>query len=197
MERRRVLHVLGTGPLAGASLAGATPARLLALASRARGRPPIVLSPAQAALVAELGEIIIPETDTPGARAAEVERFVDLMLAEQVEEPARADFLVLLERLEAECSRRFGRPFLEAAPGERFTLAAERDAAAYAAPAPTEAEAAADPGAAERRGWRRLKSWVLAGYYTSEVGAIRELEHRIIPGSFDGCAPLRVREETR
>jgi len=197
MERRRVLHVLGTGTLAGASLAGATPAQLVALASRARGRTPSVLSPAQAALVAELGEIIIPETDTPGARAAEVERFTDLMLAEQVDEPARAEFLAFLERLEAECARRFGRPFLGAAPGERFALAAERDAAAFAAPAPTEAEAAADPGAADRRGWRRLKSWVLAGYYTSEVGAIRELERRIIPGSFDGCAPLRVREEAR
>ena len=197
MERRRVLHVLGAGTLAGASLAGATPAHLLALASRARGRPPSVLSPAQAALVAELGEIIIPETDTPGARAAEVERFTDLMLEEQVEEPARAEFLAFLDGVEAECARRFGRPFLEAAPGERFALAAERDAAAFAAPAPTEAEAAVDPGAADRRGWRRLKSWVLAGYYTSEVGAIRELERRIIPGSFDGCAPLRVREEAR
>jgi hypothetical protein len=182
MERRRVLHVLGAGTLAGASLAGATPAHLLALASRARGRPPSVLSPAQAALVAELGEIIIPETDTPGARAAEVERFTDLMLEEQVEEPARAEFLAFLDGVEAECARRFGRPFLEAAPGERFALAAE---------------AAVDPGAADRRGWRRLKSWVLAGYYTSEVGAIRELERRIIPGSFDGCAPLRVREEAR
>ena len=197
MERRRALHVIGTGTLAGTSLAGAAPASLLALAPRARGRLPTVLSPAQAALVAELGELILPETDTPGARAAEVERFVDLMLAEQVEEPARAEFLAFLGGVEAECARRFGRPFLEAAPGERFALAAERDATAFAAPAPTEAEAAADPGAADRRGWRRLKSWVLAGYYTSEVGSVRELERRIIPGSFDGCAPLRIREEGR
>lgn len=197
MERRRALHVIGTGTLAGASLPGATPAKLLALASRARGRPLTVLSPAQAALVAELGELILPETDTPGARAAEVERFVDLMLAEQVEEPARAAFLAFLERLEAESARRFGRPFLGAAPAQRFTLAAERDTTAFAAPAPTEAEAAADPAAADRHGWRRLKSWVLAGYYTSEIGSVRELERRIIPGSFEGCAPLRIRGEGR
>ncbi len=197
MERRRALHVIGTGTLAGTGLAGASPARLLALTARARERPPTVLSPAHAALVAELGELILPETDTPGARAAEVERFVDLMLAEQVEEPARAAFLAFLERVEAESVRRFGRPFLGTTPAERFALAAERDAAAFAAPAPTEAEAAADPGAADRHGWRRLKAWVLAGYYTSRVGAVRELERRIIPGSFEGCAPLRVRGEGR
>lgn len=197
MERRRALQVIGTGTLAGTTLAGAAPARLLALTARARERPPTVLSPAQAALVAELGELILPETDTPGARAAEVERFVDLMLAEQVEEPARAAFLAFLGRVEAESARRFGRPFLGATPAERFALAAERDAAAFAAPAPAEAEAAADPGAADRHGWRRLKAWVLAGYYTSEVGAVRELERRIIPGSFEGCAPLRIRGEGR
>ncbi len=189
MDRRRALHVLGTGTLAGSSLAGATPARVLALASRVEGRPPTVLSPAQVELVAELGELIIPETDTPGARAAEVGRFVDLMLAEQVDEPARAEFLAFLDGIEAESARRLGRPFLGATPAQRFALAGERDAAAFAS-APDDA----DP---DRRGWRRLKAWVLAGYYTSKVGALRELELRIIPGSFDGCAPLRQREEPR
>ncbi|HSE28438.1 MAG TPA: gluconate 2-dehydrogenase subunit 3 family protein [Gemmatimonadales bacterium] len=189
MDRRRALHVLGTGAMAGTALAGATPTRLAALAARAAGRPPSVLSPAQAALVAELGELILPETDTPGARAAEVERFVDLMLAEQVEEPARAEFLAFLDGIEAESARRFGRPLLGATPAERFALALERDASAFAAPPGDE-----DP---DRRGWRRLKGWVLAGYYTSKVGALQELELRIIPGTFEGCAPLRPREGAR
>lgn len=197
MDRRGALHVLGSGTLAGTALAGAAPARLLALRARADSRAPTVLSATRAALVAELGELIIPATDTPGARAAEVERFVDLMLAEQVDEPARAEFLAFLDGVEAESGRRFGRGFLAATPAERFTLAAARDAAAFAAPAPDDAEAAADPGAADRRGWRRLKAWVLAGYYTSRVGSERELQHRIIPGSFDGCAPLRPREDAR
>jgi hypothetical protein len=196
MDRRRALRVLGSGTLAGTAL-GAAPARLLALQRRAIARAPTVLSPAQAALVAELGELILPTTDTPGARAAGVERFVDLMLAEQVEEPARARFLAFLDGVEAESRRRFGPGFLEATPAERFTLAGERDAAAFAAPAPSEEEVAADAGAAERGGWRRLKSWVLSGYYTSKVGSERELQQKVIPGSFEGCAPLRPREDAR
>ncbi len=188
MDRRRALHVLGTGTLAGAVSAAAAPAPLLALAERARTRAFSVLSPARAALVAELGELILPASDTPGARAAEVERFVDLMLAEQVEEPARAEFLAFLDGVDAESGRRFGGPFLGATPAERFTLSGERDAAAFAVA--TDAEAGPDA-----RGWRRLKSWVLAGYYTSKVGSEQELRRRIIPGSFDGCAPLRPRGE--
>ena len=193
MDRRIALHILGSGTLAGSAVLGAAPKQLLALRARADGRTPTVLSLAQAALVAELGELILPETDTPGARASEVERFVDLMLAEQVEEPARAAFLAFLDRVEAESRRRFGHDFLAASPAERFVLASERDAAAFVAPEPTEDEAATDPAAADRRGWRRLKLWVVSGFYTSKVGSERELQHRIIPGSFEGCAPLRPR----
>ena len=115
-------------------------------------------------------------------------RFVDLMLAGQVDEPDRAGFLAFLDRIEAEGGRRFGRPFLSATPAERHVLAAERDAAAFT---PLPEGSPEPPDAADRRGWKRLKSWVLAGYYTSKVGAERELKLRIIPGSFDGCAPLR------
>ena len=193
MDRRRVLRVLGSGTLAVPALGPGAP-RLSALATRAAGRAPTVLSPPQAALVAELGEIILPETDTPGARAAEVDRFVDLMLAEQVEEPARTAFLAFLEGIEAESARRFGAPFLGATPAERFTLASERDAAAFAPPAEGDPSPADE---ADRGGWKRLKSWVLAGYYTSKVGSERELRYRIIPGSFDGCAPLRTTGDVR
>lgn len=186
MDRRRALQVLGSGTLAGSSLAGVTPRRLAALAARARDRDPTLLTPAQAALVAEVGEVILPESDTPGARAAGVERFVDLMLAEQVDADARAAFLVGLDGFDAECVRRFGKPYVGATPGERHLLAAERDAAAFA---PAEGDRPPD-----QQFWRRLKGWVLAGYYTSEIGALQELEFRIIPGRFEGCAPLRPRQ---
>lgn len=189
MDRRRALHVLGSGTLAGTALPGAVPRGLAALTARARDRDPTVLSPAQAALVAEVGELILPATDTPGARDAGVERFVDLMLAEQVRALERSAFLAGLDGLETECLRRFGNAFLGATPAERYLLAAERDAAAFA---PAEGERPPD-----QRFWRQLKAWVLSGYYTSEVGALQELEHRIIPGTFEGCAPLRPRQEGR
>ena len=52
-----------------------------------------VFSPAQRAIVDAAAERIIPETDTPGARAAGVPAFIELMVGEWYSEEERASFL--------------------------------------------------------------------------------------------------------
>ncbi|MGZ3374051.1 MAG: gluconate 2-dehydrogenase subunit 3 family protein, partial [Gemmatimonadaceae bacterium] len=47
----------------------------------------------QLALVTELAELIIPETDTPGATRVRVPEFIDLMLTEWATDDERAKFL--------------------------------------------------------------------------------------------------------
>lgn len=59
----------------------------------------------EAALVAEIAEHIIPETETPGARAAKVHQYIDLVLSEEA--PARqAAFRRGLERFAGADERR-------------------------------------------------------------------------------------------
>src|SRR5205823_4919594 len=77
--RRAALVVGGvlSAPFAAGVLAGC----------EARGAPegswrPRALTPDQAELVAAIAEQILPETDTPGARAVGVHRFIDALLAE-------------------------------------------------------------------------------------------------------------------
>ncbi|HEX6926734.1 MAG TPA: gluconate 2-dehydrogenase subunit 3 family protein [Longimicrobiaceae bacterium] len=38
--------------------------------------------------------------------------------------------------------------------------------------------------------WRTLKRLVLVGYYTSELGATRELRYLALPGRYDGCTAI-------
>jgi hypothetical protein len=38
--------------------------------------------------------------------------------------------------------------------------------------------------------FRTFKELTLVGYYTSEIGATRELHHAPVPGRYDGCVPL-------
>lgn len=52
------------------------------LSSAAQAGTAKVLEAHQLSTVATLSELIIPETDTPGARAAMVDRFIDAVLAE-------------------------------------------------------------------------------------------------------------------
>jgi gluconate 2-dehydrogenase gamma chain len=72
-----------------------------------------LLTPWQHAMVATIAEHIIPETDTPGARAAEVDRFIDEMLAVHYSAAERERFLAGLAGVDTRALGAGGRGFLE------------------------------------------------------------------------------------
>src|SRR5438309_3999856 len=96
MNRRELLRVLGASALLpalpdrSAERLGAAGRRVHA---RARSRGLQVLDPHPGGTVATIAGLIIPTTDTPGARAAQVPRFVDLLPAEWVTAEERGSFL--------------------------------------------------------------------------------------------------------
>jgi gluconate 2-dehydrogenase gamma chain len=85
-------------------------------------------------LVAALGERIIPETDTPGAMAAEVHEFIDVMLAEFYPREERERFLAGLSRVDATARRAYGQRFLDCTEEEQAQVVAALDRAAYRRP---------------------------------------------------------------
>jgi glucoside 3-dehydrogenase (cytochrome c) hitch-hiker subunit len=132
---------------------------------------PRALSTDQAEIVATVAEHILPETDTPGARAVGVHRFIDALVAESYSAEERQRFLAGLEGLDDRARRAHGCAFLACAAGDQLALLGELDRAA-------------EPF------FRTLKDLTLVGYYTSEVGATRELRHVPVPGRYAGCVPL-------
>lgn len=137
------------------------------------------LTASQLALVAAIAERILPETDTPGARAAEVPAFIDRMLAEYYDARDRSRFVSGLADVEARARRAHARAFLEISAADQHALLAVMDREAFATtdiqPPPF---------------LRTIKELTVLGYYTSQVGASRELRHEPVPGRFDGCVPL-------
>src|SRR5437764_2358776 len=93
---------------------------------------PRTLSTGQLELVAVIAEHIIPETDTPGARAAGVHRFVDTLLTDHYPAAERDRFLAGLGGVDARSRSRHGKPFVECASGQRVALLAPMDEEAYA-----------------------------------------------------------------
>ncbi|PYO99228.1 MAG: hypothetical protein DMD60_02230 [Gemmatimonadetes bacterium] len=182
MDRREALRRAAL--LLGGALAAPTVAGVLA-GCRASRAPegawaPQALTRDQAELVAALAEHILPETDTPGARAAGVHRFIDALLAESYSPLERTRFLAGLAAVDARAVSASGRPFLQCAAGDQRALleALDREALAGSVDPP-------DPPF-----FRTLKELTLVGYYTSEIGATRELHHAPVPGRYDGCVPL-------
>jgi len=131
----------------------------------------------QSELVATIAEHIIPATDTPGARAAGVHRFVDVILSDYYRDDERKRFLDGLAALETRAEKDLGAPFLKATPKQQLDLLTTIDAESYPQ---------------SERGWffRRMKELTLLGYYTSEQGAMAELKVNPM-GIYRGDIPYR------
>lgn len=182
LSRREALHRL-TLLVGGAISAPA----LGALLSGCRAEPPTpdwtpqALGREQLSLLEVLVDRIIPPTDTPGARDVGVPAFIDMLLAEWADADERERFLAGLAAIDAESRQGHGVSFREATTEQQDELLTRLDAEAVRA-----REEEVDP----LPFFATLKEWTLVGYYTSEVGATRELQWLAAPGRYDGDVPL-------
>ena len=67
-----------------------------------------VLTSKQLEIIKLVGEIIIPQTDTPGAIAADVHGYIDYMLAEFMTKKERTTFLTGLNSFDAQANKKAG-----------------------------------------------------------------------------------------
>ena len=189
LTRRRALSQL----VAGAVGVAATPVWVQSLCAQARAEAdtqavraaagastwaPSVLTPRQDEAVIALTELIIPATETPGAKAALVNRFVDHVLS-VADAKERSEFIRGLTWLDDRCRARVGKD-IAAATAAELTSVLTPLAAEGAAPADDA------PGVAF---FHAIKSMTITGYYTSEIGLRQELgdDGRMMLGAFEGC----------
>jgi Gluconate 2-dehydrogenase subunit 3 len=189
MHRREALRILGRMAVV-PSLSHLPLDRLYHLGRETHqrlGEPPLlrILDPHQHQTVTAVAELIIPETDTPGARAARVPEFIDLIVAEWYTVEERARFLDGLADLDRRSQMMSGRIFLDARPAEQEKTLSELEAEWLAfrvqAPKPDD------------HFFRQIKYLTLYGYYTSKVGVERELHWTAIPGRYDPCLATGIR----
>lgn len=187
MHRRELLSLLA-GLSAGSALAALSPDELLARGARAHARPRRATGPVgpftahQAATLDRATDLILPATDTPGALAAGVTAFLAVIVGEWDTPGDRDRFMKGLDSLDTMSRQRFGKDFVDGAETDQVGLLTALDSEAQAMRGRHEDM--------DNSFYHRLKGLTLYGYYTSEVGATRELHNQIIPGRYDGCAPF-------
>ena len=193
MHRREVLKLLALN-----SAYSAMPAELLATFREAHaslGATPQLklLNLHQNATVTALAELIIPQTETPGAKAARVNEFIDLILAEWSTEEERKVFLSGLAEMDARARSLFGKEFVDTAPSQQSEIAralGEEMAQAAAALAASPVGNRGSVPKPEGNFYYLFRQLTLTGYFTSEIGATQQLHFEMFPGRFDGCTPL-------
>jgi len=142
------------------------------------------------ALVSEVAEIIIPKTDTPGAKDAKVGEFIEKMLKECYAEKDQSSFNKGMDELEK-------KDFMKASPAEQTKILKEMETAARSESAKAGeekkkyTEAGKEYTDAGVPFFQLVKELTLLGYFTSEVGATQALEYVAVPGRYDGCIDLK------
>lgn len=196
MHRREALRIFA----AGAVLPALSP-ELFAFFRQAQPPPGYslrTLTPPLNETVVAMMDLIIPETDTPGAKGARVNEFIDVILTEWATPEEREHFLAGLADVDKQSNELFGKNFVNASPAQQTALLRALDEAAT----PEREKRRHGSSAPEERDtqlkgnfWITFKSITLHGYYTSEIGFTQELKLEIIPGAHHGC--MTVPEEKK
>lgn len=150
-----------------------------ATAKTAAAWKPKVLTAQQNSTVITLSELIIPQTDTPGAKAANVNRFIDGVLSE-TSAPERMKFLEGLTALDERAKSEFGKPFVG--------LTVDQQTAILTGLAALQGKV--DPKLhPDVEFFEAIKSMTIIGYYTSEVGMRQEIgdDGTLFFAEFKGC----------
>lgn len=144
---------------------------------------PVFLTEDQASIVAELAEIIIPKTDTAGAKDVGVPQFIDLMLKDCYSKEDQDAFIKGLTEFDAQAKEKSGDTFLGLDAEKQTAFVKETHDAAV------KAELETKP-APKRPFILTVKELTMLGFFTSEVGATQVLQYVAVPGSYKGCIPL-------
>jgi hypothetical protein len=145
------------------------------------------------ALISELAEAIIPRTDTPGAKDAQVEDFIIEMIKSCTEPKTQHKFLNGLADLEAYVFKNYNRDFIACSKNEKLEILEYFEAKSlyklkiinkvnnkvFGIPFFT-----------------MLKKLTVEGYCTSQIGSTRGLAYDYIPGTFASCIPLTKNQKS-
>jgi len=154
------------GPLASRAAAAAT-----------ENAAPVFFDQDQFSVIEIIVDLIIPETDTPGAITAGVHHFIDLMLAEWASPERQSRYVQGLQDIDQRAREAGEEGFATNSSAQQMQLLQALDREAHIDGAPDTF-------------FREFKKLVLFGYYSSEAGATIELKFDRIPGDYQPCVPI-------
>jgi hypothetical protein len=165
MQRREALRHISL-LFGGVAIAPEIFANALAHPDRTLARLPAE----RVALLAEMADTILPNTDTPGAKAAKVQDYIAIVVEECLPPAKRDAFWQGLEAADKQCVAAHGKSFVDCSATERANFFTQLQAAAKKEKGDTF--------------WTQLKGLTLSGYFTSEIGATQALAYDPIPGGW-------------
>lgn len=146
----------------------------------------LFFSESQGSLVADVAEIMIPRTATPGAKDVGVPDFIASMLRDVYAPADQERFMHGLREFEVIAKQSFGQSFLELGDERRRGFVRKIHDAAVA----DEIQARASHAPVVRPFILSMKELTMLGFFSSEVGATQVLQYIAVPGAYHGCISI-------
>lgn len=192
---RRTSYILG-----GAALSASTIAAVMSgckPSSTALDWTPEILAPDQALTVAEITERIIPKTNTPGAKDAMVDRYIDSFLKDIASDEERAEFYAGIDEVNGLAREGFNKRFADLTDKDKDAVLSKLSGASTikksdaekAAELANEGERVQGSSGSSNKFFDMIRQLTITGYFTSEIGAKQALVFDEIPGEWQGCIP--------
>jgi gluconate 2-dehydrogenase gamma chain len=189
VSRRDVLAALLAGTAMASVWSSASAAAVLKKAGAGAATNP-GLNKAEMAVLETAAQVIIPATDTPGAREAGVPLLIDAMVARWMTLDEAALFRSGLAGLDAKARERFQRGYAACTAEQGAQLMQElRASSPYGGRTFSLNDRILDPKAPF---YLRLRDLVVLGYFMSEQGSTKELRYLPVPGKFEANLDMKT-----
>ena len=152
------------------------------------------------AMLDEVGETIIPTTNTPGAKATQIGAFMKTMVNDCYNERQQKIFIEGMAGLDAACKKMHDKTFIDCSPEQKksFLISLEKEAKDYNMQRDEKEKAEKEKEkmnpdyiGAPPHYYTMMKQLTLFGYFTSEIGSKQALRFLPIPGKYDGAYPYK------
>ena len=132
----------------------------------------------------EISNTILPDTSTPGAKAAKVGQFMTVMINDCYEEKDQKIFHDGMDKLNDLSKKTYDNSFMKINGQQRHDLLVQLDK--------EQKEYMKNKKKEESSPYfRMMKELTLLGYFTSEIGCTKARRYVETPGKFDACIPYK------
>jgi hypothetical protein len=132
----------------------------------------------------EVANTILPETSTPGAKAAMVGQFMTVMINDSYEEKDQKIFHEGMKKLNDLSEKTYDGSFMKINEKQRHELLVKLDQEQKEYMKTKKKE---DPS----HYFRMMKELTMLGYFTSEIGCTKARRYIESPGKYEGCIPYK------
>ena len=139
-------------------------------------------------LIAEIAELIIPRTNTPGAKDAKVEDFIINIIEFCSDKTTQKNFLEGLAKLESHALNNYHRDFLQCDHSEKIQILNYLENGAkynFDILNKVSNKVLGKPFII------KFKELAVEGYCTSQLGATQGLAYDYLPVNFEACIPIQ------